>query len=100
LSQRKQFMSSMQTVHEFHKNSVEKVKICRSEYRGNNYFDIRIWVLQNPAEPGSEIATKKGITLSVDLLPDLMAGLEKAKEILEENNAEENERKEKQKAGD
>ena len=68
-------------VSQFHKNSVEIVKLCLSNWKGKEYIDLRIWIMQNPAEPGSEVATKKGIRLSVDLLPKLIEALNEASRI-------------------
>jgi len=47
-----------------HKNSIEIVKLCLSKWKGKEYIDLRIWILENPAKPGSAVATKKGIRLS------------------------------------
>jgi len=69
-------------VSQFHKNSIEIVKLCLSKWKGKEYVDLRIWVMQNPAEPGSELATKKGIRLSVDLLPKLIEALNETSRIL------------------
>ncbi|MBA7690387.1 hypothetical protein ES703_98913 [subsurface metagenome] len=74
-------------VSQFHKNSIEIVKLCLSKWKGKEYIDLRIWVMQNPAEPGSEVATKKGIRLSVDLLPKLTKALNEASRILKEKEA-------------
>ena len=68
-------------VSQFHKNSIEIVKLCLSKWKGKEYIDLRIWVMQNPAESGSEVATKKGIRLSVDLLPKLIKALNEASRI-------------------
>jgi len=70
-------------IDQFHKNSSELIEVNISEWKCQKYIDIRIWYLPNPAEPGSEQATKKGITLNLELLPKLMSALEKAKKVLE-----------------
>jgi hypothetical protein len=74
-------------VSQFHKNSIEIVKLCLSKWKDKEYIDLRIWVMQNPAEPESEIATKKGIRLSVDLLPKLIEGLNETSRILKESES-------------
>jgi len=71
-------------VSQFHKNSIEIVKLCISKWKGKEYIDLRIWIMQNPADPGSEVATKKGIRLSADLLPKLINALKKMQEALNE----------------
>ena len=69
---------------QFHKNSIELVKINLSEWKSKPYVDIRIWVLEDPARPGSAVPTKKGIRLSIDLLPKLIDALNEASRILKE----------------
>jgi len=73
-------------ISQFHKNSIELVKINLGEWRSQPYVDIRIWILGNPAEPGSGVATKKGIRLTADLLPKLIDALKKAQEALNEGS--------------
>ena len=65
-------------IDQFHKNSIELVEINLTEWKSQLYVDIRIFALNNPAERGSEVATKKGICISVELLPRLIKALEKA----------------------
>lgn len=71
-------------VSEFHRNSIELVKINLGEWKSQPYADIRIWVLEDPAKPGSAVATKKGIRLSADLLPQLIDALNETSRILKE----------------
>jgi hypothetical protein len=67
----------------FHENSVKTVKINVQEWKGQLYCDVRLWSSDNPGESGAERPTHKGITLNVDLLPDLISALQKAKEVVE-----------------
>lgn len=61
---------------QFNKNSNEEVRICLEEYRGHKLFDIRSYF-----HDGQEWRpTRKGISLKVDLFPEL----KKAMEMLEE----------------
>jgi hypothetical protein len=69
---------SQRLVGQFHKNSEEIVKVNLCKWKGRDFVDVRIWHLENPRETGAEIATKKGLCLSVDLVPDLIAGLQAA----------------------
>ncbi len=58
------------------KNKREEVRISLTAYQGHDLCDIRVF-----AEPyaGNEwVATKKGISLSVAKLPDLIAALQQA----------------------
>ena len=73
---------TQELISEFHRNSVELVKINLREWNSKLYVDVRIWFLEDPAKPGSAVATKKGIRLSVDLLPKLIEGLNETSRIL------------------
>jgi len=67
---------------QFNKNSVEVIKVSESIFKGKRYIDIRIWAQgENPAEPGTEQPTKKGLCLSIDLLPELIQALKKAADL-------------------
>ena len=75
---------TQELISQFHRNSIELVRINLSEWKSKPYVDIRIWVLEDPARPGSAVATKKGIRISADLLPQLIDALNKASRILKE----------------
>lgn len=77
-------MNKNTLVYEFEKNSMEKVVVNLTSFKGNDYVDIRIWVMGNPAEPDSAQPTKKGICISCELLPELIKGLSMAQGSLEE----------------
>ena len=53
----------------FKKNSSEEVIVTCSNYKGCDVFDIRVWVKNSTNS--DKIATKKGITLPLILLPEL-----------------------------
>ena len=76
---------------QFNKNSVEVVKISEAMFKEKKYIDIRIWSMGgNPAEPGTEQPTKKGLCLSIDLLPELIQALKKAADLeTEDQNSDE-----------
>ena len=76
-------MEKQQLIGEFDKNSVEKIKVHLQEWKGSTYIDLRIWIKPDAGENGGEIATKKGLTLHVELIPDLIAALEKAREAIQ-----------------
>lgn len=67
---------------QFDKNSAEKVKVFLNRYRGNEYIDIRVWTKSLPGEDGGENPSRKGITLHVELLPDLLRALKEAEEAI------------------
>jgi hypothetical protein len=55
-------------VHTFDKSPTEQVQVALSTYKGKTYADLRIYFR---AEDGEYRPTKKGITVSLDLLPEL-----------------------------
>lgn len=64
------------TVAELKKNSREVLKVSLSEYLGFPLADVRTYA----PVPGSGVLapTKKGISVRVDMLPDLIAALQQA----------------------
>ena len=69
-------------IDQFDKNVLEKIKVHLQEWKGEKYVDVRVWILPDAGEEGAEIATKKGLTLHVELIPDLIEALKKARESL------------------
>ncbi len=55
-------------LHRFRKNSSEEVQATISEFQGTDYASIRVCY---EAEPGVWHPTKKGLTIALDLLPEL-----------------------------
>ena len=56
------------------KSSLEQIHVGISSFRDHEYVDIRTYF---KAEDGEWKATRKGITLPLDRLPELVAALEK-----------------------
>jgi len=54
------------------KNESTHICVARSEYKGRPYIDVRTYV-QN--DLGDFLPTKKGVTVSPELLPSLIAAL-------------------------
>jgi len=73
---------------EFDKNSVEVVRIHIQEFRAMNYFDIRVWASATGEDKGAEKPTHKGLTLNVELLPQLIELLRKAQAAMEGEDGE------------
>jgi len=73
---------SARVIGQFQKNSSEIIKVQLQEWKGEPYVDIRVWVAGEDGAPGAQ-PTKKGITLSAELLPELKAAIEKTIEIIE-----------------
>ncbi len=71
-----------QVLHEFQKNASEVVRASLGEYNGKDYLHLRVFY-KAPEDRGGEFhPTKKGLTLSVDLIDDLSEAVEKLKEKL------------------
>ena len=54
------------------------VRISLKEYMGHHCFDIRVFCDPNHDEGQGRIPTKKGVTMAVTKLPDLVAALQQA----------------------
>jgi len=59
---------------EIDKNSLEKIRIQRTKYKGKDLLDIRVFY---EAENGEWKPTKKGITVKVALTEKLLDGITK-----------------------
>jgi len=70
-------------VAEFQKNSAEMIKVHLQKFRGGMYCDLRVWVSEKAGQGGAECATRKGLTISTELLPQLIGALDKAQRTLE-----------------
>jgi len=70
-----------QIVHAFPKNPLEEVRSSITFFKGKQYVDIRIYY---KGDDGEFHPSKKGVTISVDLFPDLETGIQKLKEVLGE----------------
>jgi len=78
-------MEKQRLISSFNKNSVELIKIHIGQNdKKESWVDVRIWYLPEAGRPGSEIATKKGIRITSDLLPHLLDGLKQAQEKIEQ----------------
>ena len=73
---------------EFNKNSLEKVRIVLTEFKGKKLLDIRVYYDASENEGPDWRPTKKGISISLDLIDELLKGLEKAKKMLEKGQDE------------
>ena len=78
-------MSERRILHTFPKNSIEEVRISLTSFKGQEYLDVRVFYR---ADDGEFRPTKKGVTINMELIPDLLEGLAKVREALgEEENA-------------
>ena len=69
-------VENQRLVVEFQKNSQEMLKVHLQTYKGQEYVDIRAWIKNETS--GEYKATPKGLTINVELLPELMGALERA----------------------
>jgi hypothetical protein len=65
-------------IDEFEKNSAEVVRTSISEFKGKLYVDFRVWTSGAAADLGERKPTKKGLTISTEILPDLLKAVEAA----------------------
>ncbi len=62
----------------FPKNTLEEVRLQVVNYKGYDLIDLRVWALKDGKDA---VATRKGISISIELLPELkkaVLALEKA----------------------
>jgi hypothetical protein len=74
-------MSEQRLIAEFTKNSLEKVKVHVQRWKNQHYVDIRVFFLD---EEKAEHATRKGLTLSTELLPQLRSAIDAAISAIED----------------
>jgi len=67
-------------VYSFDTSPTERVQVSLSTFKGKTYVDLRIYY---KASDGEFKPTKKGITLSPDLLPELGEAIRKLMEKVE-----------------
>jgi len=66
------------TIATFPKSSIEEVRITLGTYRGYDLVSARIWT--DADDGGDRRPTRKGLTLRVERLPELVAALRQAEE--------------------
>ena len=73
----------------FPKNSLEEVRAQITNYKGHDLIDVRVWVKRKDGQ--GDLATAKGLTLNIDLMPQLkeaVLALEQAVKTYKEENQE------------
>lgn len=68
----------------FQKNAMEEVRLSLTEYKGHQLVDLRVYF--QPLSSGEAYPTKKGLTISVDVFPELKDAIVKVYESLEERD--------------
>ena len=70
-------MQENQLIHEFQKNANEKVRAEFCEYKGRDLFNLRVF-FQSDNSNEEWIPSRKGITMSIGLIPELKETIDKA----------------------
>ncbi len=70
-----------QMIHSFPKNALEEIRVSISHYRGKQYIDLRVYY---KTDDGEFHPSKKGVTLSPDLFPELEEAVNRLREALNE----------------
>ena len=65
------------------KNSLEEIIIQLTNFRGKDLIDVRVWVKPLPHEKGESKPTKKGVSLRIDAISDLIEALKEAQRACE-----------------
>jgi hypothetical protein len=68
-------------VHSFPKNPLEEVRSSLTVYKGKQYVDLRVYY---KGDDGEFRPSKKGVTISLDLFPELEESVRKLKEAIGE----------------
>ena len=63
----------------FAKNSRDQVRVSICEYQGFDLVDLRVWT--TPDNGGDPVPTKKGVSIRVTMLPELIAALKEAESV-------------------
>lgn len=71
------------TVSVFQKNKFQEVRVGIREYKGNDLIDIRTWTMTQGSN--EMVPTAKGVSINVNLLPELKKSLEVVEKELKSN---------------
>ena len=71
------------TVSVFQKNKFQEVRVGIREYKGNDLIDIRTWTMTQGSD--EMVPTAKGVSININLLPDLKKALEEVEKELSVN---------------
>jgi hypothetical protein len=70
-----------QLIHAIPKNPLEEIRVSLTVFRKKQYLDLRVYY---KGDDGEYHPSKKGLTLSLDLIPDLLEAVQKAQEVVGE----------------
>ncbi len=70
------------TVAKFQKNKFQQVQVSIREFKGNDLVDIRVWT---QVQGGDHlVATAKGVSINIHLLPELKKALDQVEKVLKD----------------
>ena len=58
---------------EFQKSKIELLRVGLNEFNGHQLATIRVWTTRPDGDP---LPTKKGVTIKVGMLPEIIAALQ------------------------
>jgi hypothetical protein len=72
-------MSESKLIHSFPKNPLEEVRASITEFKRRRYVDVRVYF---KGDDGDFMPTKKGLTISIDLVDELAMAVLMLKEAI------------------
>ena len=71
------------TVAAFKKNKFQEIRVGVREFKGNDLIDIRTWTMTQGSN--DMVATAKGVSMNINLLPELKKSIDEVEKVLKEN---------------
>ena len=71
------------TVAAFKKNKFQEIRVGVREFKGNDLIDIRTWTMTQGSD--DMVATAKGVSMNINLLPELKKAIDEVEKALKEN---------------
>ncbi len=68
-------------IHRFPKNPLEEIRVSITEFKRRQYLDLRLYF---KADNGDYLPSKKGLTLSMDLVDELETAVRMLKEAADQ----------------
>ena len=76
-------MNEQRLIADIEKNALQRLRVSLHKWKGGNYVDIRIFWRKNASDGEAWHPGDKGVRFDVDLLEDLIAGLQEAEKAIE-----------------
>ena len=67
------------------KNDTEQIRVAIREYKDRYYLDLRLFFIPNYNEDHGVmeyVPSKKGLTVPIEMLPEILTGLEEAEKVM------------------